>query len=113
MKLEAYSDFFKNLLLHDVIIKYNNKILKTGKIKNFDIKQFYIKLYIENIKGKIKILELPYPFDITQTKQKTILNYRIATFCGGNNEMFFRIKLLQKSVSKLYDNLLEIIPIKK
>ena len=113
MKIETYSEFFKNLLLHDVIIKCNNKIIKTGKIKNFDIKQFYIKLYIENTKGKVKLLELPYPFDIKQTKHKTSLNYHIATFCGNNNEMFYRIKLLQKNVSKLYDNTVEIIPVFK
>ena len=55
MKLEAYSEFFKNLMLHEVIIKYNNKILKTGKIKNFDIKQFYIKLYIIDTKYSTSI----------------------------------------------------------
>jgi len=66
MKLDQYSDCFKYLLLRDVIIKINNKVIRSGKIKNFAIKQFYIKLFIENQKGHIRLLELPYPFSISQ-----------------------------------------------
>ena len=77
MKLDQYSDCFKYLLLRDVCIKINNKIIRTGKIKNFAIKQFYIKLFIENQKGHIRLLELPYPFGISQNQEVMSLDYKL------------------------------------
>ena len=110
MRLEAYSEVFKNLLLRNVTIRCNNKILRTGKIKNFAIKQFIIKLFIENNKGHVRILELPYPFDINQAGHLITLNYKIGTFCQNNSELHYKIKLLSKrNISKFYDNEVEIV----
>jgi hypothetical protein len=109
MKLDLYSEYFKNLLLRDVNIRVNNKIIRSGKIKNFAIKQFYIKLFIENNKGHVRMLELPYPFNIVQEGDLTSLNYNISTFCGANRELKCKLKFLsKKSVSKLYDTVVDI-----
>lgn len=109
MKLEFYSDVFKNLLLRNVNVKCNSKILRSGIIKNFAIKQFIIKVFIENSKGHIRILELPYPFEIKQQNNITLLNYKLNTFCKTNSELSCKIKLLnKKNVSKFFDNIVEI-----
>lgn len=110
MKLDQYSEYFKNLLLRDVSVRINDKVIRSGKIKNFAIKQFYIKLFIENTKGHVRMLELPYPFDITQANNITALNYNISTFYGNNQELKCKLKFLnKKNVSKLYDTTVNIV----
>ena len=109
MKLDQYSDCFKYLLLRDVSIKINNKVIRVGKIKNFAIKQFYIKLFIENAKGHIRLLELPYPFGISQIDDITSLDYNMDTFCGSNKDLKCKLKFLsKKNVSKFYDTVVYI-----
>lgn len=109
MSFDVYSEVFKNLLLRNVVIKYGEKVYKTGKIQNFDIKQFYIKLLLENQKKQIKLIELPYPFRIEYTDNKTTLNYHLTSFCSINNKMYNRISECDtEEAGKFYDNLVEI-----
>ena len=70
MSLDYYSEIFKKLLLRNVAIKCGTKTCRAGKIQNFDIKQFYVKLFIENNKNNIKVLELPYPYTIQYIKKQ-------------------------------------------
>ena len=112
MNLDTYSEVFKKLLLRNVIIKCGTKTYRSGKIKNFDIKQFYIKLFIENNKQNIKLLELPYPFEISYTPEKTTLNYHTSAFYNRDNDLSLKIKLLStKEASKFFNNNVEIIPV--
>jgi hypothetical protein len=109
MSFDLYSDVFKNLLLRNVVIKYGEKVYKTGKIQNFDIKQFYIKLLLENHKKQIKLIELPYPFSIEYTDECTTLNYHLTSFCSKDSEMYEDIARCGKGeVGKFYDNLVKI-----
>lgn len=110
MNLDYYSEIFKKLLLRDVVIKCGTKTCRSGKIQNFDIKQFYVKLYIENNKSNIKVLELPYPYHITHKNNTTTLNYHTTSFCNKNTETYLKVKLINnKSASKYFDNIIEII----
>lgn len=110
MSLDYYSEVFKKLLLRDVIIRCGTKTCRVGKIQNFDIKQFYVKFFIENNKNKIKVLELPYPYIVSQHNNITTLNYHTTSFCSKNSETFLKIKLINnKSASKYFDNIVEII----
>jgi hypothetical protein len=112
MSLDYYSEVFKKLLLRNVIIKCGSKTYRSGKIQNFDIKQFYIKLYIENNKHNLKIIELPYPFIISTTANTTTLNYHISSFTNTNTNTFVKIKTLNnKESSKYFDNIIEIVAV--
>jgi hypothetical protein len=112
MSLDYYSEIFKQLLLRKVVIKCGTKIYRTGKIKNFDIRQFYIKLFIENNKNNIKLVELPYPYIITTNGSTTTLNYHTSAFCNTTSKPFAKINLFDKSnTSKFYNNLIEIITV--
>ena len=109
MNLDYYSEIFKKLLLRNILIKCGTKTYRTGKLQNFDIKQFYVKLFIENNKNNIKILELPYPYEVTYDKQITTLNYQTTAFCGATSDTYLKIKLFNsKSASKYFNNNIEI-----
>jgi hypothetical protein len=110
MSFNLYSEVFKNLLLRNVVIKYGEKTYKSGKIQNFDIKQFYIKLFIENHKKQHKLIELPYPFRVEVETGKTTLNYHISSFCDKENILFTKLTSLDQSeTGKFYDNVVEIL----
>lgn len=109
MSFDLYSNVFKNLLLRNVVIKYGEKVYKTGKIQNFDIKQFYIKLLLENHKKQIKLIELPYPFRIEYTDHCTTLNYHLTAFCSEDSEMYEEItKCNKEEAGKFFNNLVKI-----
>ena len=44
VSLEKVTDSLKPFLLRDVVIKTDKKILKRGKLKIFQVKQYYINL---------------------------------------------------------------------
>lgn len=109
MNLDYYSEIFKKLLLRNIVVKSGTKTYRTGKLQNFDIKQFYVKLFIENNKNNIKILELPYPYNITHTEQITTLNYQTTSFCSPTTDIYHKIKLINsKNASKYFNNNIEI-----
>lgn len=113
MSLENYSKILQQLLQSKVIFKCDNKVLKTGKLKLFNIKQYFIKFYIETDKGENKILELPYPFLIDYTDAGLCtLNYRISSICNNTQPVFDKLKSCKTSIShKIYDNVVSIIPL--
>ena len=41
VSLEKVSDFLKPFLLQDIVIRTNKKVLKKGKFKIFQVKQYY------------------------------------------------------------------------
>lgn len=109
MNLDYYSEIFKKLLLRNIIIKCGSKTYRSGKLQNFDIKQFYVKLYIENNKNNIKVLELPYPYKVKYTKSLTTLNYQTTAFCNANTNTYSNIKLFSsKNASKFFNDNIEI-----
>ena len=110
VSLEKVTNFLKPFLLQDIVIKTDKKILKRGKLKIFQIKQYYINLSLE-YKDSIKNYEIPYPYKIhiEQDGTEAVLNYHLSSFVPHGQ--INKVKCLDTSSrSKLYDNLVYIWP---
>lgn len=112
MNIESYNKILQKFLLQKVIFKCDNKILKTGKIKLFNIKQYFIRFNIENDKGEIKQLELPYPFLIHDNETTCTLNYHLTSFTHSNKDVVTKISKINTDDSmRMYNRLVQIIPV--
>ena len=108
VSLEKVTDFLKPFLLRDIVIRTDKKVLKRGKLKIFQIKQYYINLTLE-FNGSIKSYEIPYPFKMHHDESKGILNYHLSSFIPMTQ--INKVKFLDSSSkSKLYNNLVYILP---
>lgn len=108
--LERVTNALKPFLLRDVIIKTDKKVLKKGRLKIFQIKQYYINFTLE-FNGLNKSYELPYPYlvEINDEQNLAILNYHLSSFIP--KKQINKVKCLDKSSkSKIYDNLIYILP---
>tara|TARA_R100001594_G_scaffold52909_1_gene86495 strand:+ start:156 stop:506 length:351 start_codon:yes stop_codon:yes gene_type:complete len=108
VSLEKVTDFLKPFLLKDIVIKTDKKILKRGKLKIFQIKQYYVNLTLE-FNDSIKSYEMPYPFKMHHEEDKGVLNYHLSSFIP--KAQLTMVKFLDSSSkSKLYNNLVYILP---
>mgnify|MGYP003146331021 CR=1 FL=1 len=108
ISLEKATNFLKPFLLQNIVIKTDKKILKRGKLKIFQIKQYYINLTLE-YNDSVKSYEIPYPFKVEEKEEVTILNYHLSSFIPG--QLLNKVKVLDtSSKSKLYNNLVYILP---
>tara|TARA_R110002033_G_scaffold138611_1_gene177599 strand:+ start:1489 stop:1845 length:357 start_codon:yes stop_codon:yes gene_type:complete len=108
--LENVIEHLKPFLLRDIIIKTDKKVLKRGRLKIFQIKQYYINLSLE-YKNSIKNYEIPYPYKIhlEQDGTEAVLNYHLSSFVPVNQ--INKVKCLDTSAkTKIYDNLVYIWP---
>lgn len=113
MNVDLYNEKLLSLLQTKVIFKCKNKTIKTGIIKLFSIKQYFIKFYIEQALTKeTKILELPYPFELNVNSDKSVnFNYRLSCLPGIQSINTTK-KIKSNSTShKFYDNIITIIPV--
>ena len=113
MTLEIYNKILQNFLQSRVIIKCDTKVLKTGKLTLFNIKQYFIKFYIETDKKESKVLELPYPFLIDYSNEGICsLNYKLSSLCNNTQPVISKLKTCRTNAShKIYDNIVSIIPL--
>ena len=113
MNLDYYNKILQNFLQSRVIFKCDNKVLKTGKIKLFNIKQYFIKFYIETDKNESKVLELPYPFLINYSGEgNCTLSYKISALCNNIQPVCNMLRGCKTTTaSKVYDNVVTIIPL--
>ena len=108
ISLEKVTNSLKQFLLQDIIIKTDKKILKRGKLKIFQVKQYYINFTLE-FNDSIKSYEIPYPFKVEDAEIGAILNYHLSSFIP--HKQLNKIKFLDSSSkSKIYDNLVYILP---
>jgi hypothetical protein len=106
--LEVVAEKFKPFLLKNVIIKTDKKILRKGILKIFQLKQYYIRLYLE-VGEKTKQYEIPYPFLTHIDDNMLTLNYHLSTIMKSD-EVILQTKLLDtSSKSKIYNNLVYIL----
>ena len=104
MSIEFITDQIKPLLLQTLTISNNGKVLKSGKLKSFTVKQHFIRLSLEQNKT-IKFFELPYPFKTITDQDTVTFNYHISSFCPVEFPTYFKIKFLNlKNTSKLFDS---------
>ena len=111
VSLEKITDFLKPYLLQDIVIRTDKKILKRGKLKIFQIKQYYINLTLE-FNDSVKSYEIPYPFKMYHEEDRGILNYHLSSFIPKSQITMVKF-LDSSSKSKLYDNLVYILPSEK
>ena len=108
VSLEKVTNFLKPFLLKDIIIRTDKKVLKKGRFKIFQIKQYYINFTLE-INGVNKNYEIPYPYKLENNEDAGVLNYHLSSFIP--KKQLTRVKFLDStSKSKLYDNLVYILP---
>lgn len=98
----------KKLVLKNVIFKIDNKILRTGKLKIFNTKQFFIKFKLFNNDIE-KDYELPYPYSITNIENGLLFDYSLSAFCPFKDETYYKLLLCDKSnASKIHNRHLTI-----
>jgi hypothetical protein len=114
MNIDYYNNKLRNLLQSKVVFRCHNKTVKTGTIKLFNIKQYFIKFYIEQDNTKeTKILELPYPYEINTDKDNNFsFNYRLSCLTGNIPVQFLSALKKNKSTHKFYDSIITITPFK-
>jgi hypothetical protein len=113
MNIELYSKTLQDFLQSRVLIKCDNKILKTGKLTLFNIKQYFIRFHIENDKKINKVFELPYPFLIdVDDNGRCTFNYRLSSLCNNHALTVSSLRGFKQSNShRIYDNIVTITPL--
>ena len=111
MNLEHYNKILQSFLQSNVIIKCDSKVLRAGKLKLFNVKQYFIKFYIETDKGEEKVLELPYPFLIDHSSENLCtFNYRISAMCNNTQPVISQLMACKSASShKMYNNTVSIL----
>lgn len=106
--LELVAENFKPYLLKDIVIRTDKKIIRRGVLKIFQLKQYFIRLYLE-VDGKTKQYEIPYPFTTENSDDRLTLNYHLSTVMLSE-EVVLQTKLVDaSSKSKIYNNLVYIL----
>tara|TARA_R100000900_G_scaffold123214_1_gene97619 strand:- start:312 stop:662 length:351 start_codon:yes stop_codon:yes gene_type:complete len=107
VSLEKITEFLKPFLLQNIIIKTDKKVLKRGKLKIFQVKQYYINLTLE-FNNADKSYEIPYPYKTSYHNNIGVLNYHLSSFVPI--KQINKVKCLDSSSkSKLYNNLVYIL----
>jgi hypothetical protein len=99
----------KSLILKNVDFTLDGKLIKRGKIKLFNTKQFFIRFKLD-FDGETKDWELPYPFKLEDTNDGFIFNYCLSAFCPPTELVFYKMKLVDRSAaSKLHNSHLRVV----
>ena len=105
MTLELIKNTLKSLLLRDVKIMSRKRVLGTGRILLYELKDFNIKLHFTNNK-KVEIL---YPFNILREKKTIFFDYSLSYIHQEDIIQKVRTKNMVKNPrNKYYDLLLSI-----
>ena len=100
----------KDLMLDTVEMKVDNKVLRKGKIRVFNTKQFFIKFKRETETSTIKEYELPYPYRIDKINNGFLFDYCLSAFIPDTEEVFWKMKTVtQEKNSKLHEKYLYIL----
>lgn len=91
------TNHLEQYLLQSVEFVLNDKVIKRGKIKIFNFKQYFIKFTLESENGELKVYDLMYPFRVdTDGDGNCVFNYHLSAFAGGDVDMFYSMKKLSK-----------------
>lgn len=93
-KIKDLNETFNKYFFKKISFILDGKIIKEGRLKLFSMKGFNFKFFLIDDNNIIKAIEMPYPFNLIETKNGYIFDYRLDSF-----------KLLNKS--ELLDNLLK------
>jgi len=105
MTHELVEETLKDLLLRDVKITSRKRVLGTGRILLYELKDFNIKLIFTNNK-KVEIL---YPFSICRNQKTIFFDYSIDHIHQEDIIQKVRVKnMIKNPRNKYYDLLLSI-----
>jgi len=105
MTHELVENTLKSLLLRDVKITSRKRILGTGRILLYELKDFNIKLHFTNNK-KVEIL---YPFAISRQQKTIFFDYTLNHIHQDDIIQKVRTKnMVKNSRNKYYDLLVSI-----
>lgn len=109
--VEDIKNIINNHLQEKVDFYLENKKIKSGKILLFSIKDFYCVFVLMSEEKKKRItFEIPYPFNIKEVDQDSILfDYTLQTFIDNNK--FIKEDILftkNKKTSKLLNKKLTL-----
>ena len=106
--LEIAAENLKPFLLKDITIRTDKKVLRKGTLRIFQLKQYFIRLFIE-VGDKTKQYEIPYPFTTHVEEDRLTLNYHLSTVMKDES-VILQTKFLDTSnKSKLYNSLVYIL----
>ena len=106
--LEIVAENFKPFLLKDIVIRTDKKIIRKGMLRIFQLKQYFIRLFIE-VGDITKQYEIPYPFTCNLDDDILTLNYHLSTVMKDESIIFQTKFLDASSKSKLYNNLVYVL----
>jgi hypothetical protein len=99
----------KSLILKNVEFKLDEKVIKRGKVKVFNTKQFFIKFKLE-YDGGMKEYELPYPYNVVKNDNGFVFDYCLSAFCPKTEESYWKMRTVNKDeASKIHENYLFIV----
>jgi len=99
----------KDIILKTVDFQIDGKSIKSGKIRVFNTKQFFIRFKIE-VDEKISEYDLPYPFKVIKNNNGYVFDYCLSAFCPRTEELYWKMLLMNKSdSSKLHNNYLHVV----
>ena len=105
--------FLQPFLLQPVEFVINEKVVRRGKIKVFNFRQYFIKFTVETEAGDLKTYDVLYPFKITNEGDKCVFNYHLSCFSATDVEMLFKMKTTKKEKClPTYDSLMILKPLK-
>lgn len=110
--VENIEQLIKPLLLRNISFTVDNKILKSGKLILFSVKDFFcvFTLTTPDRGSKRFIYEIPYPFTTNATVSSLEFDYTINSFCLGNKQIASATKKVQLNrISKLFNKKVVVI----
>jgi len=96
-------------LLKEITISHNNKVLRSGKLLLFSIKDFYLHFTISTEK-QTKHFEIPYPFDVkSPSKNLLLLDYALSSFKTEYEDIDLKIKNIgTKKKSRYFNSIIRL-----
>ena len=99
----------KDVILKNVDFQIDGKSIKKGKVKVFNIKQFFIRFKLESDQN-IKEYDLPYPFKVVKLNNGYLFDYSLSAFCARTEDTYWKMLLMNKTdASKLHNNYLYVL----
>jgi hypothetical protein len=101
---ESIEKKISNLLQRNVKFIINNKVIRSGKLLIFNIKDFYASFTIVS-ENDTKVYELPYPFSVNIEENRVEFDYTLDTLAGNNTMLLYKLKVLNRvKKNKMFNN---------
>jgi hypothetical protein len=107
---EAIEKKISHLLQRNVKFIINNKVVRSGRLVIFNIKDFYTTFTISGGNNReSKVYELPYPFSVNILEDGIEFDYTLETLSKGNKMLMYKLKVLNRiKKNKMFDNKVKI-----